>query len=77
MFVENPLNSSELAFPVLECIHILGFALSVGTIAIVDFRLLGLGMNHSSADEESDTLSRPWTKFTQKQLGIIPRLSGG
>ena len=25
---ENPLNSSALAFPILECIHIVGFALS-------------------------------------------------
>ena len=49
MLIENPLNASELAFPVLECIHIIGFAISVGTIAIVDFRLLGLGMRHQKA----------------------------
>jgi hypothetical protein len=40
----NPLNSSPLAFPILECIHIVGFALSIGTIAIVDFRLLNFVM---------------------------------
>jgi hypothetical protein len=45
---ENPLNSSALAFPILECIHIVGFALSIGTIAIVDFRLLGLGMRRQT-----------------------------
>lgn len=44
MFIENPLNASELAFPVLECFHILGFAISIGTIAVVDFSLLGVGM---------------------------------
>jgi hypothetical protein len=44
MLIENPLNSSPLVFPVLECFHIVGFALSVGTIAIVDFRMLGFGM---------------------------------
>ncbi|HTR37937.1 MAG TPA: DUF6644 family protein [Bryobacteraceae bacterium] len=44
MLIENPLNSSELVFPVLECCHILGFAVSIGTIAIVDFSLLGVGM---------------------------------
>jgi len=44
MLMQNPLNASESAFPVLECLHIIGFAISVGTIAIVDFRLLGLGM---------------------------------
>ena len=30
-----------MTFPILECIHIVGFALSIGTIAVVDFRLLG------------------------------------
>ena len=45
---ENPLNSSALAFPVLECIHIVGFALSIGTVAIVDFRLLDFGMRHQT-----------------------------
>lgn len=44
MLIQNPLNSSELIFPTLECIHIVGFALSIGTIAIVDFALLGVGM---------------------------------
>jgi len=44
MLIANPLNSSPLTFPILECIHIVGFALSVGTIALVDFRLLGIGM---------------------------------
>lgn len=43
MAFTNPLNSSPLAFPILECFHIVGFALSVGTIAIVDFALLGIG----------------------------------
>lgn len=51
MFIQNPLNESALTFPVLECIHIIGFTLSVGTIAIVDFRLLGLWMRHQSPAE--------------------------
>jgi len=51
MLIENPLNASELAFPVLECCHIIGFAVSVGTIAIVDFRLLGLGMRRQTAPD--------------------------
>jgi hypothetical protein len=62
MFLEvsNPLNSSELIFPTLEVLHILGFALSVGTIAIVDFRLLGLGMRHQAVGEVAGDLA-PWT----------------
>lgn len=51
MLIDNPLNSSALAFPVLECIHIVGFALSVGTIAIVDLRLLDIGMRHQTPEE--------------------------
>lgn len=40
----NPLNSNEWSFPFFECIHISTFAMSVGTIALVDLRLLGLGL---------------------------------
>jgi hypothetical protein len=45
----NPLNNNEWAFPLFECIHISAFAMSVGTIAIVDLRLLGLAMRHQTA----------------------------
>jgi uncharacterized protein DUF6644 len=56
MMSENPLNSSPLIFPVLECVHIIGFALSVGTIALVDFRLLGFGMTRQTPSQlNSDT----------------------
>ena len=43
MLIENPLNS-ELAFPILECFHIVGFAIAIGSVALVDFRLLGFGL---------------------------------
>jgi len=45
----NPLNNNEWSFPLFECIHIATFAMSVGTIALVDLRLLGIGMRHQSA----------------------------
>jgi uncharacterized protein DUF6644 len=35
------ISQGALAFPVLECVHVLAIALVVGTIAIVDLRLLG------------------------------------
>lgn len=47
----NPLNSNEWAFPVTECFHITSFALAIGTIALVDLRLLGLGMKHQTAGQ--------------------------
>ncbi len=58
--VVNPLNSSELIFPTLEVIHIVGFAVLVGTIALVDFRLLNLGMRRQKVSELAKDLA-PWT----------------
>lgn len=56
----NPLNNNEWSFPLLECIHIATFAMSVGTIAIVDLRLLGLGMRRQTAAQlAKDTML--WT----------------
>jgi hypothetical protein len=60
MLIENPLNESSLAFPILECVHIIGFVCGVGTIALVNFRLLGVGLTQKSAAQLwSDTM--PWT----------------
>src|SRR5579863_9352265 len=56
----NPLNESPLSFPVLECFHILGFIILVGTTSVVDFRLLGLGMRHQTVADLAKNLS-PWT----------------
>lgn len=56
----NPLNASPLIFPALECAHILGFAVSIGTIAVLDFRLLGMGLlRHPPAALAKDLA--PWT----------------
>jgi hypothetical protein len=57
---ENPLNESPLSFPILECLHIVGFAIAVGTIALVDFRILGFGLlRQSPADLAKALLSGP------------------
>ena len=56
----NPLNASELIFPALEVLHIAGIAMLAGTIALVDFRLLGLGMTRQTASEIAQDLA-PWT----------------
>jgi len=45
----NPLNSNEWAFPLTECFHIASFALSIGTIAVVDLNMLGLGLRKQTA----------------------------
>jgi len=56
----NPLNNNEWSFPLLECIHILGFTLSIGTIAIVDLRMLGLALLKHPTKELGKDLA-PWT----------------
>lgn len=45
---DNPLNRIEWAFAAMECVHIASLALSIGTIAIVDMSLLGLGLKGQS-----------------------------
>jgi hypothetical protein len=64
MFLQNAvadvLNNTEWAFPLAECVHIGGFAIGVGSIALVDFRMLDLGMR----DETAARILRytePWT----------------
>ena len=48
---KNPLNNDEWSFPLTECFHIAMFAMSIGTIALVDFRLLGLTLKRRSPAE--------------------------
>ena len=40
--ISDVLNNTEWAFPLAECFHIVFFAVAIGTIMIVDLRLLGL-----------------------------------
>jgi hypothetical protein len=52
--------SAEWVFPAVQSLHFIGFALSIGTIAIVDFRLLGVAMRRQTAAELATDLNR-WT----------------
>jgi hypothetical protein len=67
----NPLNNNEWSFPVLEIIHIASLAVAVGSIAIVDFRLLGVGLRRMTPAQllESTDL---WT-----QLGLLVAVMSG
>jgi hypothetical protein len=58
--IGDALNSSEYIFPILECFHITGFALSIGTIVILDLRLLGFGMRHQTPPQLAQDIA-PWT----------------
>jgi len=67
---QNPLNNNEWSFPLLEIIHIAGFTLSIGTIAIVDMGLLGWEKRGSAAQLLKETA--PWTLW-----GLVIMLISG
>jgi len=56
----NPLNQHSSAFPILECIHVLGIACGVGTAALVNLHLLGIGLTQNSAGQLWKNVL-PWT----------------
>jgi hypothetical protein len=58
----NPVNEYSSAFPILECVHIVGIVCGVGTAALVNCRLLGVGLTRESA-------ARLWSDVTPWTLG--------
>ena len=54
--IENPLNQSGLAFPLLESIHLLGIVCALGPAALMNLRLLGVGTHRSPARIWRETL---------------------
>src|SRR5215510_3175015 len=67
----HAMNAAEWVFPVVQSFHFVGFALSIGTIAMVDLRLLGLGSPRLKPAELAADLE-PWTK-----AGIVVMLITG
>src|SRR6202034_3245657 len=41
-YIGTTIRESDNAFPVIESVHVLGITLLVGTIALLDLRMLGL-----------------------------------
>jgi hypothetical protein len=63
---------SSWAFPTFETIHVIAIAAVVGTITVVDLRLLGLASNGSAVTEISkDTLRWTWGAF------VVALITGG
>jgi hypothetical protein len=58
--IADALNNAEWAFALAECVHIGAMGVSIGSIALVDFRLLNLGLRDESP---AGTLryTEPWT----------------
>src|SRR5262245_28823882 len=63
------IRDSLFLFPLLEAAHVIGLALVVGTIAVVDLRLLGLASTSRSVVRmASDTLKWTWAAFALTAL---------
>jgi len=54
------IRESTWVFPIIETTHVLGLALSVGTVAILDLRLLGLGLKRESVSQVMGQIL-PWS----------------
>ena len=59
------IRDSLFAFPLLESVHVVGLALVFGTIAVLDFRLLGVASTTRPVSRVmSDLLKWTWAAFT-------------
>jgi uncharacterized protein DUF6644 len=58
--ITDALNSAEWPFALAECVHIGAFAVSIGSIVLVDFRMLNLGLRHETAARIL-RYTEPWT----------------
>jgi hypothetical protein len=65
--VANALNSAEWVFPTAEIFHIVGFGISIGTVAVIDFSLMGVGLQRKSTPQ----LLRQLAPFTLTALTIV------
>jgi hypothetical protein len=43
-WIGSTIRASTFAFPIIECVHLIGMVLLLGGLVVVDMRLLGLGM---------------------------------
>jgi hypothetical protein len=55
--------------PVVESIHLVGVTLLLGTIAVVDLRLLGLSLRHLKVSAVAEAMA-PWTAAGMVTVGI-------
>lgn len=63
------IRDSLFAFPLIESAHVIGLTLVFGTIAIVDFRLLGVASSERSFQRlAADTFKWTWAAFALAAL---------
>jgi hypothetical protein len=58
--IADVLNNAEWTFALAECVHIGGFAVGIGSIALVDFRMLNLGLRKETPAQIL-RYTEPWT----------------
>lgn len=62
--VAQLIRENDLAFPIVETLHVLAIALVVGSIAVVDLRLLGIASRDRPYGEVArDVLPVTWLAF--------------
>jgi hypothetical protein len=58
--VGTNIRESTYTFPLIEASHVIGLAVSVGTIALVDLRLIGVALKDEPVSDVLEQL-QPWT----------------
>ena len=62
--IATAIREGETAFPWVECVHVLALTLVIGSIAIVDLRLLGFASrDRGVAQTTASVLPVTWTAF--------------
>jgi hypothetical protein len=62
--IATAIRECETAFPWIECVHVLALTVVIGSIAIVDLRLLGLASrDRGVAQTTAGVLPVTWTAF--------------
>ncbi len=56
----HPLIRHEWLYGLTECLHVLGFAIAIGSVAVVDLHLLGWGFSHGTTAGVARQTG-PWT----------------
>src|SRR5277367_4152908 len=55
------IRSSRVLFPIIESIHLIGMALFVGTVLLIDMGLLGVALRRQPIAQVATALA-PWTR---------------
>ena len=61
------IRENEILFPWVESVHVLAIALVVGSISILDLRLLGLALGQSLGRSSRQVLSAPRAELAGAQ----------